>query len=183
MNAPTTQLALAVGIQADSYAKGALLSPDRIYRYSLWRKWDADLQPLHFIMLNPSTADAEVDDPTIRRCMGFARREGYGGIRVLNLYALRATDPRQLREYAGDPVGPNNDIHLLNFAINAAVDGDPIVAAWGTNASPVRVAEVLQILHAVADLRILSLGTTIHGHPRHPLYVPADHPFTPWPAA
>jgi hypothetical protein len=77
---------------------GAELSACRTYRYRLWRQWDADLAPVVWVMLNPSTADESADDPTIRKCIGFAQRWGYGGIEVVNLYAYRSPDPRQLKK-------------------------------------------------------------------------------------
>jgi len=83
---------------------GAIVSDDGLYRYRLWRRWDAECPTMVWIMLNPSTADAEVDDPTIRRCIGFARREHCGGIEVVNLYALRATNPAA----HPTPEGPEN---------------------------------------------------------------------------
>lgn len=76
--------------------RGAVISDDGRYRYRLWRTWAPELPRMAWIMLNPSTADAEVDDPTIRRCVGFAKREGCGGIEVVNLYAYRSTDPSVL---------------------------------------------------------------------------------------
>lgn len=89
----------------------AVLSPDREYRYRLSRTWDSEKPTLGFIMLNPSTDDESEDDPTIRRCLGYAKDWGYGSILVGNLFGLRATDPSQLREH-GNPVGPENDEHL-----------------------------------------------------------------------
>jgi hypothetical protein len=118
-------------------------------------------------MCNPSTADAERDDPTIRRCVRFARRWGYGGIVVRNLYALRTPHPRELRRHP-DPIGVDNDTHLM------AACGDPItVCAWGSAGPGVteRGEAVLDTLAAFgADLRYLAL--TRAGAPRHPLYLP-----------
>jgi hypothetical protein len=90
---------------------GATFDPTGAYRYALWRVWDGNRPPLVFVMLNPSIADAERDDPTIRRCLGFACAWGYGALTVVNLFALRATCPHTLRR-AADPVGPDNDEHL-----------------------------------------------------------------------
>ena len=90
--------------------KQAVLSDCGTYRYRLWRKWGCG-SPLLFVMLNPSTADAEVDDATIRRCLGFADAHGFGELEVVNLYAYRATDPADLKR-AGYPVGPDNDAHI-----------------------------------------------------------------------
>lgn len=105
--------------------RGAKLSDDRLYRYGLWRKWD-DRPKVMFIGLNPSTADEVEDDPTIRRCIGFANSWGYGGIVVANLFGFRATDPTALQK-ATDPIGPENDEWLYRLADEAAL----VVGAWG----------------------------------------------------
>jgi hypothetical protein len=152
----------------------AIISDDGRYRYLLTREWTQGAPKLTFVMLNPSTADAREDDPTIRRCIGFAKREGFGGIRVVNLYAFRATDPKiMLREI--DPVGPANDTHITGACLDRHV-----IAAWGANAAPHRVKEVLRILDR-ARARLFSLGVTSSGAPRHPLYVKGDQPFVPYP--
>ncbi|WP_198414927.1 MULTISPECIES: DUF1643 domain-containing protein [unclassified Cryobacterium] len=154
----------------------AVLSDDELYRYSLLRVWDEELPTLVFVMLNPSTADAEVDDPTIRRCISFAKREGCGKLIVLNLYAFRATNPKALLTCA-DPVGDRND-SFLRANIGARTEfGFPVVAAWGVNADPARVAEVIAL---VPDAKFVSLGVTKAGHPRHPLYVLGDQELTEW---
>src|SRR5881396_744410 len=105
---------------------GATFSRDRRYRYRLWRRWDRSRAVVAFVMLNPSTADAMHDDPTIRRCIGFARNWGFGGVDVVNLFALRATDPRALRR-AHDPVGPANDRHIASAGSRASL----VILAWG----------------------------------------------------
>lgn len=151
----------------------AVLSDDQRYRYLLTREWVRGAPKLTFVMLNPSTADATQDDPTIRRCISFAKREGFGGVRVVNLYAFRATDPKvMLREI--DPVGPGNDSHITGACLERTV-----VVAWGANAAPYRVKEVLRILDR-CRARVVSLGTTASGAPRHPLYVKGDQPFEPY---
>lgn len=158
----------------------ATLSTDRMYRYRLGRRWGADGLEALFVMLNPSTADESVDDPTIRRCIGFAKAWGCNALTVVNLYALRATDPEALRTHA-DPVGPENDA-----TIAAAVAAtDIIVCAWGAfNLSPLRVRRVWPLLN-LSELRPPQcLGTTKDGHPKHPLYLPASAIRTAWkPAA
>src|SRR3954464_81117 len=105
---------------------GAIMSEDAIYRYALWRTWGDGKRRLVVVGLNPSTADAVDDDPTIRRCRGFARREGMDGLLMTNLFALRSPDPRALRHHSA-PVGPENDAHVLAGALRAAV----VVVAWG----------------------------------------------------
>jgi hypothetical protein len=160
---------------------GAAFSTDKAYRYVLTRTWDAALPVMTWVMLNPSTADAAADDPTIKRCKAFARREGCGGIAVVNLFGLRATDPRALPEHA-DPVGPANDWFLRLHAQGAS----RAVAAWGAHGMlRGRAAEVARMLEAVPGIRLECLGVTKDGHPKHPLArgrerVPDDAPLVPW---
>jgi hypothetical protein len=145
----------------------AYLSEDGLYRYSLTRDFGTlDGEGIcTFVMLNPSTADATQDDPTIRRCIRFAREWGFDRLKVVNLYALRATDPKQLW-LADDPVGPEND-HVLSLAFGSSA---LTIAAWGATARQTRVAEIMSW-----PMRPhLCLGLTKDGHPRHPLYLRAD---------
>jgi hypothetical protein len=140
-----------------------------------------------FVMVNPSTADAEQDDPTIRKCMGFARKHGCGEIVVGNLFAFRATDVNALRRCA-DPVGPDNDCHLADIMWS-----DEIVVAWGAaNKLPEilrgRWKEVVRIFdgrHPESGERrttpLRCLGTCDDGHPRHPLMLGYDTPLVDWP--
>ena len=117
-------------------------------------------------MLNPSTADAIMDDPTIRRCIGYAEDWGYGRLVVGNLFALRSTDPRQLDDHS-TPVGSDNDEHLLAICDEA----EKIIVAWGTHGSlRDRDRKVAQLL----NVDLYALDTTQDGHPAHPLYQPAD---------
>lgn len=147
------------------------LSLDGVYRYSLGRMWDqfGEVNSLPFIMLNPSTADAEKDDMTIRKCVGFARRLGYSGIVVANLYAYRATDPAELkraRRDGVDVVGPHNDTALRLLLRTSLAAGCGVVAAWGAHAPDKRVREVLSMPGSRA---LCTLGLTAKGVPRHPL--------------
>lgn len=143
----------------------AILSPDGIYRYALTRGWSG-LFPTKgrvlFIMLNPSTADALEDDPTLRRCIDFAQRWDYGSLEIVNLFAFRATNP-VLLSTAPDPVGPLNLGHV-RLALDRA---DLAIAGWGascfTSRSPV--------LAAITDKPLSCLGRNADGSPRHPLYV------------
>lgn len=152
----------------------AVISECGAYRYRLTRG-PFDSRTLCFVMLNPSTADAETDDPTIRRCIAFAAREGCPSITVVNAYALRATDPRELRRHR-DPVGPENHIHLDGIAHAY----DRIVVAWGARIDDQREREVEAILRR-GGARLLCLGKTKDGYPRHPLYVRGDQPLEDWP--
>lgn len=149
-------------------SEAAVISECGRYRYVLRRAWAVG-EPLVFVMLNPSTADALLDDPTIRRCIGFAKREGASGLSVVNLYAYRSTDPRRLWT-VGDPVGPNNDDTLLLECV-----GRKVVCAWGANARADRVGDVRTLLQ-LCGADAWCLGTTNTGAPRHPLYIKADQP-------
>lgn len=156
---------------------GAELSADGRHRWTLWRVWD-HLSAAAFVVigLNPSTADATTDDPTIRRCIAFARREGCGRLVMLNLYGFRATDPKQLPSF--DPAEATNFWAVKEILEHAKADyhfqkgHSKVVAAWGANPAVTRKNSL------VADLYpgMLCLGKTSKGHPRHPLYLRADTP-------
>lgn len=155
----------------------AVISSCGRYRYVLSRPSEVDnpeRSTALFLMLNPSTADAEMDDPTIRRCRGFAKTWGCNGLIVANLYAFRATHPKDLW-LQDDPVGPENDSWLARLARE---HGD-VICAWGANARTERVAEVAEALSEVGA-RLWCLGSTKSGAPRHPLYIRADQPLTRW---
>lgn len=165
--------------------RAANLSPCRRYRYSLDRKWFADRfyspakifahpMPLIFVMLNPSTADAFSDDPTIRRCLGFAKREGFQWLRVINLYGGRATKPADLFQM-GDPVGPDN-ITQWEMARQLHERGAEIVCAWGAEPKAREVAALFLDFMAQANVDLWCLGATKNGSPKHPLYLPNDTP-------
>lgn len=158
----------------------ATLSAGGVYRYDLVRVWDDSLRLIVWVGLNPSTADAEIDDPTIRRCMGFARRDGAGGIVMLNRFALRSTDPRNLNDTYNnpDPCGPDNSAVFEKWYTNPFVGR--IVVAYGA----FRVIRAgINPYHPrwVKGRPIWCLGTTKHGYPRHPLRVPYAQPFEPYP--
>ena len=157
-------------------AGGALFDRSGAYRYRLWRRWGSGA-PAVFVLLNPSTADATEDDPTIRRCMGFARRWGWEAVEVVNLFALRSRDPGALRAVA-DPVGPRNDAHLRAAARGAGT----IVAGWGAAGRPVP-ARALAVLAGPLGppCALYALGRTASGAPRHPLYAAAAAELQRWP--
>ena len=152
--------------------KTAFMSPGKLYRYSLRRQWDEDLPLLVIVGLNPSTADAEKDDPTIRRCISFAKRDGYGGVVMLNVFAFRATDPKVMAD-ARDPVGPQN-AHI----VESVVDREDVLCAWGASAPSRLEPRIAMVLMRIKDRarRVLCLGKTNSGAPRHPLYVRGDTP-------
>lgn len=147
--------------------KGAIFSLCRTWRYVLWRVWDKSLPKVAFIGLNPSTADETQDDPTIRRCMGYASSWGYGGIHMLNLFAFRATDPTVMKA-ADQPIGPENNYIMRRYAEAAALR----IAAWGAHGEHKnRGADVRRLL---SNLGLHHLGLTKDGHPKHPLYLPKN---------
>lgn len=153
----------------------ATISPCGKYRYWLSRDGDPSKRRVAFVMLNPSTADASIDDATIRRCRTFARGAGFV---VVNLYAYRATKPADMFA-VDDPFGAENDDFLLNVAM-----GDyKIIVAWGVNAKLARIRYVTQLLEQFdgnSSNTLYCLGITKDGHPRHPLYVKSDAPIVPW---
>jgi hypothetical protein len=143
--------------------RSADFSTCRRYRYTLWRQWGERTDYALFVGLNPSTADETKDDPTIRRCISFARDWGYSGLCVTNLFAFRATKPVDMMK-AADPVGPDNDYWLCNTASKA----DLVVAAWGIHGTFAgRHQVVCQMLPRFSYLRL-----TKEGYPGHPLYLP-----------
>ncbi len=147
-------------------ATGALFSKCNAYRYSLSRTWHGGQDRACFIMLNPSTATAEEDDPTIRRCVGYAIDWGYEGVDIVNMFAFRSTDPNILR-HVRDPVGSLNDHWIRTFATSSPM----VVCAWGANGSlndrDVAVRRLLQD----SGVPILALAVTKDRQPRHPLYL------------
>jgi hypothetical protein len=143
----------------------ASFSRDARYRYVLMRRW-GNGATVTWVLLNPSTADARRDDPTIRRCIDFSRRWGFGAMEVVNLFALRTPHPAALRA-ASDPVGPGNDRALRR----AIARGAAVVAAWGNHGA---LADRAQRVREVLPAEVLVLGLTGRGEPAHPLYLPAD---------
>jgi hypothetical protein len=157
---------------------GAIISDCGRYRYHLWRRWDSSLPVMVFVMLNPSTADASQDDPTIRRCIGFAKRDGFGAISVRNVFALRATNPRELLTVA-DPFGPENEDCLINSRRVSMMTR--LVAAWGSKIGGKRLLGYYQrAAVACAINQSYCLGVTKDGDPRHPLYLRNDAPLVRW---
>lgn len=144
----------------------AHFSPCERFRYTLFREWSASPSCL-FLMLNPSTADAEQDDPTIRRCIGYAKAWGFGGLTVANLFALRSTDPAALY-VAADPIGPDNDVTIDRLAREAGA----VICAWGTHGARLDRGKHVGRRLTDAGVRLECLGTTRDGNPRHPLYLP-----------
>lgn len=152
--------------------KTAVISPCGRYRYQLGRRWRLGRTVL-WIMLNPSIADADMDDRTIKRCIAFSQREGFGDMLVGNIYAYRSTDPSVLWTLgAGEAHGPDNDKHLYAMARRA----DAVICAWGAH----HPAQWLG-LQTLLVPRLQCLGKTKHGSPKHPLYLSADTPLESFP--
>jgi hypothetical protein len=168
---------------------GAEISDCGKYRYVLWRRWDKTKPRLIFIMLNPSIADAYLDDATIRVCMGRARRMDMGGIRVLNLFAYRATYPAEL-DVVADPIGPENDHYIERHLGMRDFDGDGrrsemMIAAWGDGGlrkgyHRERWREVVSIICGDMGAALYHIGLTKAGQPKHPLRIGYDVKPTLW---
>lgn len=138
------------------------------YRYWLWRGWDAGLPTLGFVMLNPHRADAAIEDPTIRRCLGFAKAWNYGSLEVVNLFAYCTAHPRDLKRVA-NPVGPDNDAYLLETGARVA----RLIVAWGNSGR--LLDRDRAVLQQFADhSQLYCLGYTRSHQPRHPLYLRRD---------
>ncbi|KAA2213909.1 DUF1643 domain-containing protein [Teichococcus oryzae] len=158
----------------------AVFSEDGRYRTFLERRWDG--KPfgspgfVAWIMMNPSTADERVDDPTVRRARDFTRRWGFGAMVVLNSFALRATRPAMLLE-AEDPVGPGNDEAIREWSRQA----ERVIVAWGLPPRPLRWrGAALAALLREAGVKPLALKVTASGEPGHPLYIAGDTLPVPW---
>lgn len=160
----------------DEPTSRATISDDGVYRFELARRWAPGHLAL-WVMLNPSTADADADDPTIRRCVGFTKRLGLGGLVVVNLFALRATNPKALRTHP-DPVGEGNDGYIRRWSESSKVN--IIIAAWGRHGSLLdrSVGVSGTLIHE--DRRVWCLGRTKSGEPRHPLYLSAATDLDEW---
>lgn len=158
-----------------------------VHRYALSRRWDSR-GPLVMLLLNPSTADAMVNDPTISRAVLRARREGFGGLLVVNLFAWRATYPDHLISAEADHediVGPDNDEAIRTAAQIAHAGGRMLVAGWGAPSRPAlrrlvdwRMDTVVPMIREI--LPIGCIGTAANGWPRHPLYVKNSAPIVEW---
>lgn len=176
---------------------GAIISADRRYRYLLWREWRGNYDPTRwrklgatdgagfeleeplscvFIMLNPSTADGQKDDPTIRRCLGYAKAWGFNRLEVVNLFAYRATDPKVLLslKHDADPIGYQNQHYIERVTIGAGI----VVCAWGSHGGHMDQDET--VLGWIMAKETFALGRTKDGHPWHPLYALANNPPFTW---
>lgn len=146
----------------------AIFDHTEAYRYTLGRRWGPGDRRVCFCLLNPSTADASVLDPTLTRCYGYAQRWGFDAMDVTNVFALRSTDPKGLRA-VDDPIGADNDEHIVQLAKSAEL----VVVGWGTHARlNDRHNRVIELLSGVCGMTCL--GVTKEGYPKHPLYLRKD---------
>lgn len=158
---------------------GAWLSPDGQHRYRLWREWDQSLPPVAFVMLNPSIADAFRPDPTMNRCVGFAKRWGYGRIDIINLWSFRSKDWSDVLA-CHEPCPRAN-----NAAWSCVLAGtDDVVAAWGAHRPVIAKRHPNgfhpNLSHHARDLNVVCLGRSKGGEPRHPLMLPYETEREPW---
>lgn len=155
--------------------RSAVISPCGLFRYRLGRRWADGGRTLLFVMLNPSTADADVDDPTIRRCIGFAQAEDFSALEVVNLFAYRTPSPQALK-VAGYPVGPDNGHHI----IAAARECSTACLAWGANAAGLKQRSVVRTILASVHRQPWCLSVTKGGEPAHPLMLRASCRLQPY---
>lgn len=154
---------------------GAIFDDSERYRYRLWRLWDAALPRILWVMFNPSTADEMKLDPTVTRCYRYAQAWGFGAFEVVNLFALRSTDPKGLLAVA-DPVGPGNDDAIVEAALGAT----RTMAAWGSMRLAKSRAEHVRRLLMREGVQFMALKLTKDGSPCHPLYQRSDAQPMPW---
>lgn len=155
--------------------KDCYISDDLLYRYELYRNWDASKEMVFFIMLNPSKADAESDDPTIRRCIGFAKSWGYGSICVGNLFPFRTTDPKTLLK-CENPFGERNIKHLKYMSQISSMT----ICAWGNKAivdnilktNKCSIGDLIGGIEGAEDLHCIAVSKD--NVPKCPLYLKSD---------
>jgi hypothetical protein len=171
---------------------GAVFSSNRFWRYSLTRDLvsplvigdeirEGDSNTCLFVCLNPSTADEYLDDPTVTRCVGFAKRWGYSRLVVCNIFAIRSTDPKALyydptQATPFNVVGPDNDRHILDNAKAASI----VICAWGNHGAHLSRGPLVAAKLHRAGVSLHVLGTTKSGHPLHPLYLKKTLEPVPW---
>lgn len=164
-----------------STGRSAVISEDGLYRYRLDRIWNDELPRICWIMLNPSTADGDLDDNTIRRILDYSKRWGYGSLAVGNLYAFRATQPPDLKA-AADPIGPEADAYLRQII----GESSRVMVGWGMSPRKLgipgwgtRVA-MIESLTRAQKMVPYALGVTTKGDPLHPLYLAKELEPRPW---
>lgn len=154
-----------------------IFSDCRRYRYTWSLIWDWTQPRAAFVGLNPSTADESSPDPTVRRCIAYAKAWGFGGLLMLNLFAFRATDPRAMKREPA-PIGFANDWHLQTWCRRVHNEGGVVVAAWGLHGY--HMERAAQVRHLLRDVPLYYLDLTKCGAPKHPLYLRASLEPKPW---
>lgn len=159
-------------ISEEGIESQAIYSDSEEHRYVLKRAWNDQGKRMMFIGLNPSTATEIVNDPTITRVIGYAKREGFGSVSICNIFSFRATLPSDLKK-SGDPIGKETD----NLMIREAEDSDVILLGWGNHASFMdRGKKVRELLKPFKE-KTFCLGLTKSAEPKHPLYLRKDAEF------
>jgi hypothetical protein len=161
--------------------KSAIISSCGLYRYELRRQWDDTLPPYVSGMLNPSIADAEIDDPTIKRNWQRAEASGCGSLVVWNLGAGRATNPEDWMAMS-DPIGPENDDHIRRILAECRERNGIALVGWGAHGSFKGRDKAALRIAAEIGVRLRCLGATKTGQPRHPLYIAQGQPLVEWAA-
>lgn len=166
--------------------RSAVISDCKTYRYELWRIWDERKPALVVCMLNPSRADDEVEDPTLLALIHFASLWGYGGLRIVNLYAFRSPSPKVMFAAGNNAMGPENEKYLTSAVLYARDNGGKLLAAWGDDGEERSVFFVEWARTHGVDL--ICLGTTQNGAPKHPMArgkhrIPRDQQPAIWRAA
>ncbi len=154
-----------------SIERTAIFDSTGHYRYRLGRRWRSGDRKIAFVMLNPSRADATYDDPTLRACIQFAQRWRFAALSVVNLFGYRTPHPSELKQ-AQDPVGPDNDTHVLK----AVIEVEKVVVAWGNEGKLLERDRAMLSLLTRYQHKLYCLQRNRSGQPRHPLYVPRSLP-------
>lgn len=155
----------------------AVLSRDGLYRFELRRRCGLLGGKVCWIMFNPSTADSETNDPTIRRCMDFSQRWGYAEMIVVNLLPLRSSNPKEAMRFFDGPPWNGEWFANLDYLQRATVEADRTIAAWGSFGS---WRDIGDSTRDNAQVCLYTLGLTKTGQPRHPLYVPRSRTLEKW---
>lgn len=162
-----------MNLTPDNLQNDCTFSPCRSYRYTWSRSLGQDGPPCLFIMLNPSIADEQIVDPTVRKDIGYATRWGHGRLIICNLFAWCATKPKDMLA-ASDPIGPDNDRHILREAAHVIDCGGIVIAAWGNDGAHRGRSRIVLAMLAAHGIPLHALKINGNGEPAHPLYLRGD---------
>jgi hypothetical protein len=154
-------------------SKYAMLSPCLQYRFALSRAWKPNARVIGFILLNPSTADDKIDDPTVKKLIDFAKYNGFGGFLLANIFSLRSPDPKSLRAHR-DPIGPSND-YWIQQVIRWS---EQVICGWGNHGTYRQRGKEVKLL--IPRAKRFVFGFNNGGQPTHPLYLSPTKRFLPW---